>query len=198
VMVLSGSRGFLLDAERVREEKGDMTFLRPLRVVATVSVLAVFGVACGEDEEEGSGLSGSQSNSQGGSASESSGGSGGSSGPASTGVGTTEGPASTGEGTMGESATSTGSPTTGEPTTSGGTTTGDSTTGPGTTTGSPVGCGDNVVSGNEQCDGANLNGFTCEALGNAGGTLQCDPVTCTFDTQMCEVGGGESSGGTSG
>jgi hypothetical protein len=177
-----------------------MTFLRPLRVVATVSALAAFGVACGE-EEEGSGLSGSVSNSQGASASESSSGGsvGTSTGPGTTVAGTTEGPGSTSEGTMGESATSTGSPTTsGDPTTSGGTTTGDSTTGVGTTTGNPVGCGDGAINGNEQCDGANLNGFTCEALGNAGGTLQCDPVTCTFDTQLCEVGGGESSGGTSG
>ena len=63
VMVLSGSRGFLLDAGRARREKGDMTYLRPLRVVATVSVLALVGVACGE-EEEGSSLSGSQSASQ--------------------------------------------------------------------------------------------------------------------------------------
>jgi len=58
--------------------------------------------------------------------------------------------------------------------------------------------GDGAINGNEQCDGTNLNGFTCEALGNMGGTLQCDPVTCTFDTQLCEVGGGDTSGGTSG
>jgi len=56
----------------------------------------------------------------------------------------------------------------------------------------PAQCGNGVIDGNEQGDGANLNGFTCEALGNAGGTLQCDPVTCTFDTQMCEGGGGTS------
>ncbi len=56
----------------------------------------------------------------------------------------------------------------------------------------PAQCGNGAIDGNEQCDGANLNGFTCEALGNAGGTLQCDPVTCTFDTQLCEGGGGTS------
>ena len=53
-------------------------------------------------------------------------------------------------------------------------------------------CGNGSINAPEQCDGANLNGFTCEALGNAGGTLQCDPVTCTFDTQLCEGGGGTS------
>ena len=48
---------------------------------------------------------------------------------------------------------------------------------------------------NEQCDGQNLNGFNCESLGNTGGTLLCDPVTCTFDTAMCT---NDTSGGTSG
>jgi hypothetical protein len=169
-----------------------MTFLRPLRVVATVAVLAVLGVACG-DEEDGGGLSASasQSASQSASASE------GSSGSMGTSVGST--------GTPGSSSSSSGDPTTGGPdtTTANPTTTPDSTSSSTSdaTTGSPGstsgqgGCGDGVINGNEQCDGANLNGFTCEALGNAGGTLLCDPVTCTFDTQMCEVGG---SGGTSG
>ena len=192
VMVLSGSRGFLLDAGRARREKGDMTYLRPLRVVATVSVLALVGVACGE-EEEGSSLSGSQSASQ-ASVGDSSSGSGGTT-VAGTSVGTSEGPASTGDVSTGEPGTTTSSPTTGDPTTGspGTTTTGDNTTGVGTT-GNPVGCGDGAINGNEQCDGANLNGFTCEALGNAGGTLQCDPVTCTFDTQLCEVGGSGTGG----
>ncbi len=168
-----------------------MTFLRPLRVVATVAVLAVVGAACTTEEDESS-LSGSQSASQSASASESSSG-GSSSGGAS--AGTTETPASSGDVSSGEPTTASPTTTADPSTTSGGTTTGDGTTSGGTTTGNQGGCGDGVINGNEQCDGANLNGFTCEALGNAGGTLQCDPVTCTFDTQMCEVGG---SGGTSG
>jgi len=168
-----------------------MTFLRPLRVVATVAVLAGFGVAC-TSEEDGSGLSGSQSASQSASASESS------SGSMGTTVSSTGTPGSSSSGgvdlTTGEpDPTTTANPTTTPDSTS--SSGGDASTGPGTTTGNQGGCGDGVINGNEQCDGANLNGFTCEALGNAGGTLLCDAVTCTFDTQMCDVGG---SGGTSG
>jgi len=185
VMLLSGSHGFLLDGERAREEKGDMTFLRPLRVVAIFAGLAVVGAACTTEDDESS-LSGSQSASQ--STSDSSGGSSGAN------VTTTDAPASSsgGEVSTSEPSTTGPNPTTTDPTTGSGTTTGDTTSG---TTGNTGGCGDGVINGNEQCDGANLNGFTCEALGNAGGTLLCDAVTCTFDTQMCEVGG---SGGTSG
>ena len=57
------------------------------------------------------------------------------------------------------------------------------------------GCGNGALDVNEQCDGQNLNGFNCESLGNTGGTLLCDPVTCTFDTAMCT---NDTSGGTSG
>lgn len=64
-----------------------------------------------------------------------------------------------------------------------------------TQTTDPAGCGNGQIDPNEQCDGANLNGFTCESLGNAGGSLGCDPVTCTFDTSLCM---GNSSSGTSG
>jgi len=185
-MLLSGPRGFLLDPERAWEEKGDMTFLRSLGVVATVAALTA---ACGTEDDD-AGLS-NASASQSASASESSsGGASSSSGVASSSGGTTETPTSTGDSSTGDPSTS--SPTT-DPTT-GTATTGDGTTS-GTTTGNQGGCGNGSIEGNEQCDGANLNGFTCEALGNAGGTLQCDPVTCTFDTQMCDVGG---TGGTSG
>ena len=55
-------------------------------------------------------------------------------------------------------------------------------------------CNNGTVDANEQCDGGNLNGFTCESLGNTGGTLACDPVTCTFDTSLCT----NDTGGTSG
>lgn len=165
-----------------------MPFLRPLRVVATVAVLAVVGVACTTEEEEGS-LSGSQSASQSASVGDSSS-SGGSS------AGTTAAPgSSSGEPTTGEPGSTTANPTTSPDPTTGSATTGEGTTGVGTTTGNQAGCNDGLINGNEQCDGLNLNGFTCEALGNAGGTLLCDPLTCTFDTQMCDAGG---SGGTSG
>lgn len=56
------------------------------------------------------------------------------------------------------------------------------------------GCGDGAISPGEQCDGAELQGFTCMSLGLNGGTLACDPVMCTFDTSMCM----STSGGTSG
>ncbi len=170
-----------------------MTFLRPLRVVATVACLAVVGAACTTEEDESS-LSGSQSASQ-VSVSDSS--SGGSSGA--TSVSTTDAPASSSGGEVSTSGPGTTDPnptTTVDPnTTSGGTTTSGGETTSGGTTGQAGGCGDGIINGNEQCDKDNLNGFTCEALGNAGGTLLCDPISCTFDTQMCDVGG---SGGTSG
>ncbi|MEM6995638.1 MAG: hypothetical protein AAF721_34320 [Myxococcota bacterium] len=59
----------------------------------------------------------------------------------------------------------------------------------------PGGCGDGVVSPGEQCDGADLQGFDCSSLGLAGGTLNCDAVTCTFDTSMCMSGGPGGTGG---
>jgi beta-lactamase superfamily II metal-dependent hydrolase len=49
--------------------------------------------------------------------------------------------------------------------------------------GKPV-CGDGSVKGGEQCDGADLNGYSCESLGYSGGTLACS-VTCSFDTSGC-------------
>jgi beta-lactamase superfamily II metal-dependent hydrolase len=48
-------------------------------------------------------------------------------------------------------------------------------------------CGDGKVRGNEQCDGADLDGQTCQALGFGGGTLDC-AVDCTFDTGACTGG----------
>jgi len=56
------------------------------------------------------------------------------------------------------------------------------------------GCGDGMVSPGEQCDGGDLQGFDCQSLGLSGGTLACDPVTCTFDTSMC-MSGGQGTGG---
>jgi hypothetical protein len=49
-------------------------------------------------------------------------------------------------------------------------------------------CGDGEIGGDEQCDGAELNGQTCEdlGLGFTGGTLGCTDA-CTFDASMCET-----------
>lgn len=55
-------------------------------------------------------------------------------------------------------------------------------------------CGNGAIDMGEQCDGANLNGFTCEQLGYGGGTLGCDPVTCTYDTANCVPDMGGTSG----
>jgi hypothetical protein len=62
-----------------------------------------------------------------------------------------------------------------------------------TTTGVPGDCGNGVIDAGEQCDGADLQGFTCDSLGLSGGTLACDGTMCTFDTSMCM-----STSGTSG
>ncbi len=50
--------------------------------------------------------------------------------------------------------------------------------------GIPV-CGDNEVDAvGEQCDGTDLDGFTCELLGHNPGTLACTG-SCEFDTTAC-------------
>lgn len=46
-------------------------------------------------------------------------------------------------------------------------------------------CGDALVLGLEQCDGANLGGLGCTDQGFDGGTLGCDPVTCLYDEASC-------------
>jgi hypothetical protein len=78
---------------------------------------------------------------------------------------------------------------------------GDPTTGDGDGDGEPPpppppACGNGIVDPGEQCDGGNLNGFSCVDLGYSGGTLGCDPVTCTYDASSCSTGGG--GGGTTG
>ncbi len=45
-------------------------------------------------------------------------------------------------------------------------------------------CGNNILEGNEECDGEVPEGATCETLGFEGGTLACTE-TCTFDTGDC-------------
>lgn len=45
-------------------------------------------------------------------------------------------------------------------------------------------CGDKVVEGGEDCEGEDLNGQTCEALGFGPGSLDCD-IACSFVTSGC-------------
>jgi hypothetical protein len=52
-----------------------------------------------------------------------------------------------------------------------------------------------VIDPGESCDGSNLDGESCESLGEGTGTLGCDPVVCTFDTSMCSGNGSSTSGG---
>lgn len=66
-------------------------------------------------------------------------------------------------------------------------TTGDETT---STTGDPVDCGNDMLDGREECDGAQLDGATCETLGFASGDLTCAD-NCTFDTTACESCGND-------
>lgn len=53
------------------------------------------------------------------------------------------------------------------------------------------------------CDPADLGDNSCESLGLGAGVLSCDPLTCMFDTSMCErlgtgVGGTGSGPGPDG
>jgi len=75
--------------------------------------------------------------------------------------------------------------------------TGNSDTTTTTTTDTGGGCGNGVIDDGEQCDGGNLGGFSCSDLGYSGGTLACDPVTCTYDASGCTTDT-TTSGGTSG
>jgi hypothetical protein len=83
----------------------------------------------------------------------------------------------------------------GDPTTGDGdpTTSGDGDGDPDPTGGNPM-CGNNIIDDGEQCDGANLGGFDCVDLGYSGGTLGCDPITCTYDAASCTTDMGGSSG----
>jgi hypothetical protein len=59
------------------------------------------------------------------------------------------------------------------------------TSDPGTssTTGPAIVCGDNMIEGMEECEGANLDGQTCVSLGFSSGTLSC--VNCILDKSKC-------------
>jgi len=53
-------------------------------------------------------------------------------------------------------------------------------------TGTVGGCGNGVIQGGEQCDGADLAGQTCVSQGFFGGTLHCNP-NCTFNVLACTL-----------
>ena len=46
-------------------------------------------------------------------------------------------------------------------------------------------CGNNVIEGNETCDGTDLGGADCVSLGFVSGTLACSPDCMSFDTSGC-------------
>jgi hypothetical protein len=47
-------------------------------------------------------------------------------------------------------------------------------------------CGNNAIDPGEQCDGQILLGQTCQTQGYlGGGTLLCNPSTCTYDVSQC-------------
>ncbi len=94
-----------------------------------------------------------------------------------------------------------------DPATDGPTSAGPGGSGPGDTGGSL--CGDGVITGNEECD---CGGFPCtpEGLDNkgclgiedvtvpgkiTGGTLNCNPASCRFDTTMCTYCGDDEING---
>lgn len=51
--------------------------------------------------------------------------------------------------------------------------------------GDPSLCGNGRLESGESCDGTDLGGTQCTSLGFSGGSLFCDPVSCTFDDSMC-------------
>jgi len=48
----------------------------------------------------------------------------------------------------------------------------------------PVTCGDGVATGEDDCDGEDLNGRDCLSLGFDGGSLSCS-ASCRYDTDAC-------------
>ncbi|MFV8750311.1 hypothetical protein ACNOYE_07150 [Nannocystaceae bacterium ST9] len=72
------------------------------------------------------------------------------------------------------------------------------TTDTGTDTGTETGgtCGDGIIDAGEQCEGADLGGFDCVALGFSGGELLCG-ADCQYDASGCvaaECGNGVVEG----
>ena len=89
------------------------------------------------------------------------------------------------EPTTGQGPTTGQEPTTGQgPTTSDGATTSQASTTSEGPTGPLAECGNGDVEAAEDCDGANLQGATCEDLGQAPGFLACTEQ-CAFDVSGC-------------
>jgi hypothetical protein len=63
----------------------------------------------------------------------------------------------------------------------------------------PAMCGDGKRTGNEACEGADVNGMNCAKVmgGNATGTLACSP-SCTLVTTGCTQGPPPNTGGNGG
>lgn len=63
----------------------------------------------------------------------------------------------------------------------------------------PAVCGNGDREGNEECDGDNLGGQTCQGLGYESGNLSCYPAggpnECTFNTSNCTTTPSSSGGG---
>ncbi len=47
-------------------------------------------------------------------------------------------------------------------------------------------CGDNVIGGNEECDGANLSGSSCISKGYGSGAISCTSE-CTLNESLCTL-----------
>jgi hypothetical protein len=97
-----------------------------------------------------------------------------------SGTGDGDGDTTDGGTTSGDTTSTTGTTGDGDgDTTGGGDGDGDTTS----TTGTMGACGDNVADTDEDCDGSDLAGATCNSLGHAGGTLVCN--ACVFDETGC-------------
>jgi hypothetical protein len=59
-------------------------------------------------------------------------------------------------------------------------------------------CGNGKLEPGESCDGTDLGGELCTSMGFRGGSLFCDPVSCTFDDSMCLQGDGTGGFGGAG
>ncbi|MFH1290902.1 MAG: hypothetical protein ABIH92_05880 [Nanoarchaeota archaeon] len=55
-------------------------------------------------------------------------------------------------------------------------------------------CGDDLVTGNETCDGTDLRGENCTSLGYVGGELSCNEDCLGFNMSSCSEGSGIFSG----
>ena len=53
-------------------------------------------------------------------------------------------------------------------------------------------CGDSLITGQEDCDGTQLGGYTCATLGLGAGNLTCNSTTCLFDTSGCAFASGSA------